>query len=61
MEMTGLGYFGADFVLDREHGPVLLELNAHTGLAIQIANRSGLRRRLDKPDDAPPAAFSSPA
>jgi hypothetical protein len=30
-------------------------------LAIQIANRSGLRRRLDKTDDTPPAVFSSPA
>jgi alpha-L-glutamate ligase-like protein len=61
MEMTGLGYLGADFVLDRERGPVLLELNARPGLAIQIANRSGLRRRLDKTDDAPLAVFSSPA
>lgn len=46
IEMTGLGYLGADFVLDKERGPVLLELNARPGLAIQIANRSGLRRRL---------------
>jgi alpha-L-glutamate ligase-like protein len=60
-EMTGLGYIGADFVLDRERGPVLLELNARPGLAIQIANRSGLRGRLDKIDAAPPAVFASPA
>ncbi|MEN9728425.1 MAG: hypothetical protein RL434_2791, partial [Pseudomonadota bacterium] len=37
-------------VLDRTHGPLLLELNARPGLAIQIANRSGLRLRLDAID-----------
>ena len=60
-EMTGLGYLGADFVLDRERGPVLLELNARPGLAIQIANRTGLSRRLDETDAAPPAVFAEPA
>jgi alpha-L-glutamate ligase-like protein len=60
-EMTGLGYLGADFVLDRERGPVLLELNARPGLAIQIANQTGLRGRLEKVDSAPPAVFASTA
>lgn len=46
-EMTGLGYLGTDMVLDREHGPMLLELNARPGLAIQMANGEGLRPRLD--------------
>lgn len=46
VEMTGLGYLGADIVLDRDHGPVLLELNARPGLAIQVANQAGLRHRL---------------
>lgn len=45
-ELTGLGYFGVDLVLDRERGPVLLELNARPGLNIQIANRRGLVHRL---------------
>jgi alpha-L-glutamate ligase-like protein len=45
-ELTGLGYLGVDIVLDREHGPMLLELNARPGLNIQIANRAGLRPRL---------------
>ncbi|MCB1667603.1 MAG: alpha-L-glutamate ligase-like protein [Porticoccaceae bacterium] len=49
-EMTGLGYFGADLVLDRNRGPVILELNARPGLAIQIANQAGLRRRLEMVD-----------
>lgn len=41
-EMTGLGYLGADIVLDKERGPMMLELNARPGLAIQIANGKGL-------------------
>ena len=45
-EMTGLGYQGVDIVLDREKGPMILELNARPGLAIQIANRTGLAPRL---------------
>ena len=35
-----------DFVLDRNHGPMILELNARPGLAIQIANGNGLLHRL---------------
>jgi alpha-L-glutamate ligase-like protein len=50
-EMTGLGYFGADIVLDRNKGPVILELNARPGLAIQIANQIGLARRLKTVDE----------
>lgn len=46
-ELTGLGYQGIDIVLDRDLGPLVLELNARPGLAIQIANRAGLRQRLD--------------
>jgi alpha-L-glutamate ligase-like protein len=47
-EMTHLGYFGADIVLDRDQGPMILELNARPGLAIQIANGIGLLPRLEK-------------
>lgn len=46
VEMTGLQYLGADIVLDRERGPMLLELNARPGLAIQVANQAGLCHRL---------------
>jgi alpha-L-glutamate ligase-like protein len=49
-ELTGLGYIGADFVLDSEKGPLMLELNARPGLNIQIANRVGLRLRLEAID-----------
>jgi alpha-L-glutamate ligase-like protein len=47
-EATGLGYIGVDLVIDRDQGPMLLELNARPGLAIQIANGRGLLPRLQK-------------
>lgn len=46
-ELTGLGYQGIDLVLDRNKGPLILELNARPGLAIQIANQCGLGTRLE--------------
>jgi alpha-L-glutamate ligase-like protein len=45
-EMSGLGYIGTDMVLDRQRGPLLLELNARPGLSIQIANGRGLLSNL---------------
>ncbi len=47
-DITGLGYLGVDVVLDRDLGPLVLELNARPGLNIQIANRQGLRTRLER-------------
>jgi alpha-L-glutamate ligase-like protein len=47
-EMTGMGYIGADIVLDKNRGPLLLELNARPGLAIQMTNGEGLLIRLCK-------------
>lgn len=47
-EVAGLGYIGADIVLDRDRGPLLLELNARPGLSIQIANGCGLLPRLQR-------------
>ena len=44
-ELTGLGYLGVDIVLDKELGPLMLELNALPGLNIQIANREGGLKR----------------
>lgn len=49
-DMTGLGYLGADLVVDAELGPLLLELNARPGLAIQMANGAGLKPRLEAID-----------
>ncbi len=45
-EAVELGYLGVDIVLDRDLGPLILELNARPGLNIQLANRCGLRHRL---------------
>ncbi|MCV6589143.1 MAG: alpha-L-glutamate ligase-like protein [Marinobacterium sp.] len=45
-EVTELGYMGCDIVLDRDKGPLILEMNARPGLAIQIANGHGLIPRL---------------
>lgn len=45
-DLTGLAYQGVDIVLDKEKGPMILELNARPGLNIQIANQSGLLPRL---------------
>ena len=45
-EMTGLGYLGADLVLDRDQGPMIIELNARPGLSIQVANAAGLAPRV---------------
>jgi alpha-L-glutamate ligase-like protein len=47
-DLTGLGYIGVDLVLDREKGPLILEMNARPGLNIQIANRAGLLSRLKR-------------
>lgn len=49
-DQTGLGYVGADVVVDAVRGPVILELNARPGLVIQLATRAGLRPRLDAVD-----------
>jgi alpha-L-glutamate ligase-like protein len=47
-ELSGLGFLGADIAIDKEHGPVVLELNARPGLSIQIANLAGLKERLER-------------
>ena len=65
-ELSELGYVGVDFVLDKNKGPLILELNARPGLAIQIANGNGLVHRLKKieaietpdPDPAARVAWS---
>lgn len=47
-ELTQLGYLGVDVVLDRDHGPLVLEYNARPGLNIQLANQTGLLGRLER-------------
>jgi alpha-L-glutamate ligase-like protein len=50
-EVTELGYLGVDMVIDRDLGPMILEMNARPGLNIQIANRSGLATRIARIDE----------
>ncbi|MCH7225296.1 alpha-L-glutamate ligase-like protein [Haloferula sp. A504] len=50
-QMTGLGYLGVDMMIDEERGPIMIEVNARPGLAIQLANGVGLLKRL-VPTDA---------
>jgi alpha-L-glutamate ligase-like protein len=50
-EVSGLGYCGVDVVLHPEKGPMILELNAQPGLQIQLANGTGLRKRLERVED----------
>lgn len=57
-EMTGLGYFGADIVLDAQKGPMMLELNARPGLAIQIANGLGLKKAIKRVDKRYPSGLT---
>ena len=49
-EVTGLGYLGVDMVIDRDRGPLILEMNARPGLNSQIANRAGLADRIRRID-----------
>ena len=47
-DYTGLGYLGVDIVLDKTHGPMLLEVNARPGISIQVANQCGLLNILER-------------
>ncbi len=49
-DFSQLGYLGVDIVYDKNKGPLLLEINARPGLAIQLANREGLLCRLRQID-----------
>jgi len=45
---TGMVYMGVDIFLHPEKGPLVAEVNAYPGLSIQLANRAGLRKRLER-------------
>jgi alpha-L-glutamate ligase-like protein len=51
---TGHVYMGVDIFLHPEKGPMVAEVNSFPGLSIQIANRAGLRYRLEKVADLTP-------
>lgn len=46
--VTNLGYMAVDIALDKNSGPVLLEINARAGLGVQVANLAPLRKRLER-------------
>lgn len=48
---TKLEFMAVDFLIDRDLGPMIVELNARPGLSIQLANNDGLRWRLKKASD----------
>ena len=50
-DASGLKFCGVDLFIHEEKGPLVVELNANPGLSIQIANRAGLRRRLERVQD----------
>ncbi|MBM4256878.1 MAG: alpha-L-glutamate ligase-like protein [Deltaproteobacteria bacterium] len=47
-DAVALGYLGVDITVDEKGQPLVLELNARPGLAIQLANRRGLRPLIDE-------------
>lgn len=55
-EVSGLGYLGVDMVIDADLGPLILEMNARPGLAIQIANREGIANRIRRIEEIYDAA-----
>lgn len=46
--LTNLGYMAVDLSIDKNTGPILLEINARAGLSVQIANLAPLRKRLER-------------
>lgn len=47
-EVSELGFLGVDIAIDKEKGPVILEINARPGLSIQLCNQTGLKERLER-------------
>ena len=41
-----LNYLGVDLILDKKRGPMVMEINVRPGLAIQLANKKGLKSAL---------------
>lgn len=48
---VSLGYVGVDVVMHPSKGPMVLEINYQPGLQIQLANKAGLRKRLERVED----------
>ncbi len=46
--VAGYKFMGADIFIHPEKGPMIVELNGYPGLSIQICNRAGLKRRIER-------------
>ena len=46
-EVFPLDYLGIDIILDRQKGPLVMEINLKPGLGIQLANKKGLKSLLE--------------
>lgn len=45
---AGFVFMGADLFIHIDKGPMIVELNGFPGLSIQLANRAGLKRRVER-------------
>jgi len=45
---AGFVFMGADIFIHPDKGPMIVELNGFPGLSIQLCNRAGLKRRLER-------------
>jgi alpha-L-glutamate ligase-like protein len=57
-EAVPLGYMGVDILFDANHGPMVIEINARPGLAVQMANRQGLMHHCFAPHNSPNSALT---
>jgi len=48
---AGLVFCGVDLFVHPEKGPMVVELNQSPGLSIQVSNKAGLRRRLERVEE----------
>jgi alpha-L-glutamate ligase-like protein len=46
-----IGFCAVDFLIDRDLGPLVVEMNARPGLSIQLANNDGMKWRLEHVKD----------
>ena len=52
--VSKLGFAGIDIIIDKKHGPMVLEVNARPGLSIQLANNASLKERLERVENITP-------
>ncbi|MBU0974489.1 hypothetical protein KKD03_02200 [Patescibacteria group bacterium] len=47
-EAAGYVFMGADLFIHPDKGPMIVELNGYPGLSIQLCNKAGLKKRLER-------------